>query len=106
MQPLRRTLTAPEMHRIRIVPLRVYAQAQLNQVAGQCLLMRSAVDEPVEYAFYLLVAGRKTLVSWYENSPVHTFSSRQKRMESSYSCRVLCDQRRCQIAKYLQPVVG
>jgi hypothetical protein len=55
-------------------PLRVYADCNTGQVTGRCVLLPGALKGDVEYAFYLLVAGQKAQVRWYEAADTHAFT--------------------------------
>jgi hypothetical protein len=67
-------LTEAELRPILAVPLRVYAEAEQDQISARCDLLPGVLDGELEWAFYLLVEGKKTQVRWYEPSPSHRFT--------------------------------
>ncbi|MBK1648208.1 hypothetical protein CKO36_06235 [Rhabdochromatium marinum] len=71
---LEHRLTEAELRQILAVPLRVYAEAELDQTNAHCDLLPSVLDGELEWAFYLLVEGKKTQMRWYEPSPAHRFT--------------------------------
>jgi hypothetical protein len=68
------SLTAREKQQICSIPLRVFAVVQASQVTGRCEILPGIIEGELEYAFYLLVDGRKSQVRWYEPSPTHCFT--------------------------------
>ncbi len=44
-----------------------------REVTGRCELLPGIMEGALEYAFYLLVEGRKSQMRWYEASPSHCF---------------------------------
>lgn len=73
LEPLNYVVSPNEIKAMRNVPLRVFAEFNDNCVIGRCCLMPSTLMGELEYAFYLLVNGKKTEVRWYEESAMHTF---------------------------------
>ncbi|WP_019626601.1 heparinase II/III family protein [Thioalkalivibrio sp. ALJT] len=74
LEVIEHPLTASERAAICSVPLRVYAEMDVDRVTGRCVLMEGVIEGEVEYAFYLLIDGQRTQVRWYERSAVHTFT--------------------------------
>jgi hypothetical protein len=55
-------------------PLTVSAWREGDEVVGQITLPEGWSDEPVEYAFYLMVDEEKKMVRWYEESSIVRFA--------------------------------
>lgn len=87
LETLSYILTAEEKTAICSVPLRVYAEANANQVTGRCAFMPAAIEGDVEYAFYLLVDGVKSQVQWYQRSEMHTFTLTQEELAKNVQIR-------------------
>lgn len=65
----------------------MYSEKKGDQIKGRCELMPGVFEGSVEYAFYLLVNGKKTQVRWYESFPVHVFTLTPNEREQSVQVR-------------------
>ena len=72
--PIGEKLLMPLQPLSRCAPLVVTAAREGNEVRGQCVVGEEHFSGELEYAFYLMVGGKKALVQWYTPDPKVCFT--------------------------------
>jgi len=62
-----------DINELRAVPLRVVASVDGSKVIASSYLLPDAIPGEIEYAFYLMIDGKKEAVAWYTGNSTHTF---------------------------------
>lgn len=70
---INRYLTESEKKAILSIPLRVYVESVNNLITGRCSLMPGVIEGDLEYAFYLIVDGKKSQVKCYQANSFYSF---------------------------------